>query len=191
MPGCTVPGTLVNYINTNQTEILDTLGALPFLPTDYPPGTPFLGGSAFNPDDNLGGKNGVAGAFWEDSTKTANLQARIYFSANTCNSCHGADTSTLFVHVQPRTTSQSSGLSGFLVGCLPGIDNCFTSKIECSLSTPNLACTEQVPDPTGSGTKTSFGDIGRRVVVLAGLVTNGPRSGGMLLPLVNQPIGVH
>ena len=193
MPACAVPGTLVNYINTNQTEILATLGALPVVTPDYPAGSPFLGGSAFNPDGvSRGGKGGATAAFWEDATPTASPEARVYFSSNTCNACHGVDTATLFVHVGTRTTSKASNVSGFLVGCQPGNNTCLPGEPNtCLLSTPNLACTEQILDPTGSGIRTSFGDIGRRVVVLSGLVTNGPRSGGMLLPLVNQPIGVH
>lgn len=38
------------------------------------------------------------------------------FSINTCNGCHGAESSTTFLHVFPRAAGQAAQLSGFLSG---------------------------------------------------------------------------
>lgn len=38
------------------------------------------------------------------------------FSINTCNGCHGAESSTSFLHVEPRAAGQQARLSGFLTG---------------------------------------------------------------------------
>lgn len=41
---------------------------------------------------------------------------RFRFSLNTCNGCHGAETSTFFLHVNPRAAGQEAQLSSFLTG---------------------------------------------------------------------------
>jgi hypothetical protein len=190
---CTA-GTVNSWITPNETTIIDSGGALPFIPATFL-GSPFLGGSAFNPD--------AGGAFWRDSqllTDPNGPTARVYFSANTCNGCHGRETNTAFVQVAPRpitqpgSPDQPSSLSNFLLGCQNNSDDCSPGNVEnpqCSLSTPNLSCQESVPDPTGNGNFTEFGDIARRVGILSSLVNTTPRSGGLLLSLVNQPVGVH
>jgi hypothetical protein len=109
---------------------------------------------------------------------------RVIFSENTCNGCHGGETATGFEQVVNRTSNSPSALSNFLLGVSNGT--------QCSLSTPNLSCVELVNDPVFPTHLNSFGDIARRVVVLQGLVTNAPRSGGLLLPFVRPHISfVH
>jgi hypothetical protein len=53
-------------------------------------------------------------------TSTA-LPARHDFSLNTCNGCHGAETGTIFKHVEPRNPGVQSLLSDFLTGAGPVI----------------------------------------------------------------------
>jgi len=193
MPACTTaPGTLNSYISANQDEIVKSLGALPPVPAQYN-GSPFLGGSAFN--------NNNEPAFWQDQTPcTPNSQPpcqsaldRIYFSANTCNGCHGRETATAFLQVGARATGAVSNLSDFLLGCRDSSDSCVPgSQQQCALNTVNLACVENVPDPAGLASQpTPFGDLARRVTILSGLIGTTPQSGGMLLPFVNRRIGVH
>lgn len=49
-------------------------------------------------------------------TSIANANARHNLSLNTCNGCHGAETNTIFKHVEPRPAGVPSVLSGFLTG---------------------------------------------------------------------------
>jgi hypothetical protein len=53
--------------------------------------------------------------FWNAPGITDNT-LRFRFSLNTCNGCHGAETSTGFLHVNPRARGQEAQLSGFLTG---------------------------------------------------------------------------
>ncbi len=178
-------GTLVSYLDTYELPIVINKGALPIVPDDWPneppPSVvPLLGGSAFN------GSSAPANAFWVGSTpvNTPTDTARIYFSANTCNGCHGLETATNFQQVAARAAGSTSALSNFLVG--------FQNGAPCPLNSP---CDETVPDPNpafqGQNITTSFGDIARRMTYLQNQIGNGPESGGLLLPFLNQPIGVH
>jgi hypothetical protein len=193
---CT-PGTLSDYVNTNTTELLNTNGNLPVVPLDFPATTSaFRGGSSLN----------NAASFWVDaSTHPFNSEfARIDFSVNTCNGCHGGETKTAFQQVFNRLPTNPSTLSDFLLGCAnnsPGNpdNNCTPTNQnnpQCSLSTVNLSCTEGVPDPNDPAIITNFGDIARRVSYLQTVCGNStctpPQNGGALLvPFLRQPIGVH
>jgi hypothetical protein len=53
--------------------------------------------------------------FWSAPGIT-NPEARHKFSLNTCNGCHGAETQTAFLQINPRSPGQASVLSGFLSG---------------------------------------------------------------------------
>ena len=53
--------------------------------------------------------------FW-NAPGINNPEARHKFSLNTCNGCHGGETQTGFLQVQPRGLGQESSLSGFLLG---------------------------------------------------------------------------
>lgn len=168
--GCTsFTNTIDNFITLNQLQI--DQGTY-IVPLSFQ-GRPFRGGSAFN--------GSGADAFWNGEPSVIQHTERVIFSLNTCNACHGRETQTFFQQVVNRSATTQSGLSNFLLGTSNGV--------QCSLNTPNLACTESVSDPVlGPGTQNIFGDIARRVVVLQGLLpqSNGPNSGGMFLPF-NRP----
>ncbi|MFI5115737.1 MAG: hypothetical protein ACHP8B_03465 [Terriglobales bacterium] len=191
-PACDTAQTLASYINFNQVQIDQNKGALPIVPANWPTNGihPFLGGSVFNIGHPV-----PALAFWNGPgiTDPNGDASRIFFSLNTCNGCHGAETSTTFQQVVNRASGSPSSLSSFLLGCSAGHDTCTsTDGNQCSLSTENLACVENVQDPNiAFNIKTPFGDIARRVVILGGLAGSSPQSGGLLLPLIRQPIGVH
>lgn len=51
-------------------------------------------------------------------------EARHIVSRDTCNGCHGGETSTIFKHVEPRQPNQVSTLSAFLTGSGPLTDIC-------------------------------------------------------------------
>lgn len=93
---------------------------------------PFLGAHAQTPP----------GLIWSGSPPFSipPLQ-RIHFSLNTCNGCHGGETSTAFTHVSPRPPGVPSSLSGFLTGI-------------------------NVVDPGGSGITNRYSDLARRVADL-------------------------
>ena len=53
--------------------------------------------------------------FW-NAPGVTDSALRHKFSINTCNGCHGAESSTRFLHVFPRAAGQQAQLSGFLTG---------------------------------------------------------------------------
>lgn len=53
--------------------------------------------------------------FW-NAPGITDSQLRFRFSLNTCNGCHGAETNTGFLHINPRAAGQKASLSGFLTG---------------------------------------------------------------------------
>lgn len=206
-PVCDTTETFAAYINNHAFNpvFTGTGGAAPPVPSDYPPAGAFLGASALN-----GGSAGFA--FWNGNGINSGgvfETARIDFSSNTCNGCHGKETATGFQHVAARGLVNNppeapSQLSAFLLGCSDG--TCQSQgHTPCLLSTENLGeqlgqnneCpgTELVQDPVESTNSTSFGDIARRVVYLQ-TVCGGPTCAGgsgddLLLPFTNKPIGVH
>jgi hypothetical protein len=191
------PATLATYISAFQSEIVETQGTLQ-VPDDYPSGQPFLGGSAFNGFNNVGLSNG----FWNATGIGGNeAAARRFFSVNTCQGCHGAETHTQeFQQVMNRKAGNPSFLSAFLLGCVPpsgggicttsgnpGGDGCLPGTVaECQLDTPGQ---ELVPDPSGlSHSGYAFGDIARRVVNLQTILSS-PNQ--LFLPFIRPNIGVH
>jgi hypothetical protein len=91
---------LGRFINQNETAVLAETHEVP----EVFEGAPFLGGAIFNNID-----------FWSAPGIT-NPEARHKFSLNTCNGCHGAETQTAFLQINPRVPGQASVLSGFLNG---------------------------------------------------------------------------
>ncbi|MEY4579966.1 MAG: hypothetical protein RL701_4669, partial [Pseudomonadota bacterium] len=91
---------LGRFINANEATILTEKHEAPLLFE----GAPFQAGAVFNNID-----------FWSAPGVT-NPEARHKFSLNTCNGCHGQETQTGFLHIQPRFPGQISALSGFLTG---------------------------------------------------------------------------
>jgi hypothetical protein len=191
------PATLATYMSAFGSQIVETQGTLQ-VPDDFPKGQPFLGGSAFNGFNNLGLSNG----FWNATGIGGNeANARRFFSMNTCQGCHGAETHTqVFEQVINRKAGNPSTLSPFLLGCVPpsgggicttsgnpGGDSCLPGTIEeCQLDTPGQ---ELVPDPSGlSQTGYAFGDIARRMVNLTTILSP---ANELFLPFISPKIGVH
>lgn len=208
LPGCTSqPSTFADYINEYENSIVSNLGTYPFVTNQYPSGQSFQAGSSFN------GFNTVnAGTYWNECTSepctqisgSNGLEARRYFSLNTCNGCHGAETNTLgFQQVFNRLPGNPSNLSNFLLGCVtsaggscvtsgdPGSDGCTvghqgtTSGDQCQLDFPGQ---ELVPDPANPGSNGShaYGDIALRLTILQ---TDLSPSNYLFLPLIRPKIG--
>ena len=92
--------TLAAFINTNATAINAQTHTVPLSFESRP----FLAASVTNNID-----------FW-NAPGVTNSTLRHRFSINTCNGCHGAESSTSFLHVFPRAAGQPAQLSGFLNG---------------------------------------------------------------------------
>ena len=75
------------------------------VPKRLPSGGPLLGGVARLPN---------AEVFW-DAPNYADKASRHFFSLNTCTGCHGRETNTPFVHIDPRTGALSNFLNGTVV----------------------------------------------------------------------------
>jgi hypothetical protein len=67
-------------------------------------GAPFQAASVFNNID-----------LWT-APGINNPEARHKLSLNTCNGCHGGETNTGFLHVEPRRAGEASVLSAFMTG---------------------------------------------------------------------------
>lgn len=89
-----------DFINTNEAAILAGTFTVPLSFQ----GAPFRAGAIVNNID-----------FWA-AAGVRNNNARHKFSLNTCNGCHGAETNTGFLQIQPRGATEASALSGFLTG---------------------------------------------------------------------------
>jgi hypothetical protein len=98
--------TFASFVNQNATAIEAVVPGAPSstVPAQFA-GASFLAGSIFN-DGNLG---------WS-APGIADPEARFHASLNTCNGCHGAETNTGFLMVNPRFPGQEASLSGFLTG---------------------------------------------------------------------------
>jgi hypothetical protein len=92
--------TLANFVNTNAAAILAGTHTVPLSFA----GAPFRANDVTNNID-----------FWTAPGITNNT-ARHLFSLNTCNGCHGAETNTFFLQVQPRAANTVAQLAGFLTG---------------------------------------------------------------------------
>lgn len=121
--------TLASFINDNEDAILIERHDVPATLD----GAPFLAGSALNDID-----------FWAADGITNN-DARQKFSLNTCNGCHGAETGTAFLHIEPREVGSPAALSGFL------------TQID-------------LPDPVDPTTTRSFNDLARRATDMANVL---------------------
>jgi hypothetical protein len=93
--------TLADFVNQNEAAIVAEQHTVP----DQFQGIPFAAGAVFNNID-----------FWF-APGILNNEARHKFSLNTCNGCHGAETQTGFLHINPRfAPGGESLLSSFLTG---------------------------------------------------------------------------
>lgn len=154
--------TLTNYINSNQAAIL--AGNF-VVPTDFPAGSPFLGGNAPNPPPAV---------FWQGNLAPVSNDARQQLSLNTCNGCHGGETVTPFLQIHPRAAGSVAALSQFLLG-------------NGTLVSPGII---QVHDPAIPGTLRTFGDLLRRQQDLDSLLGTGCHSGGILQHLLFHPLNM-
>lgn len=118
-------------------------------------GQPFLTGASLNPST-------APAAAWIHPAIFDN-DARHHFSLNTCDACHGSETRTRFLHVEPRAMGTQAGLSRFLIGS-PG-----------SVTSPG---TFTVADPV-SGVPRVFGDLLHRQADLDALVNLDCRAGAL------------
>jgi hypothetical protein len=91
---------VAQFINQNQAAILNETHNVP----NTFNGVSFLGANSLNNID-----------FW-NATGINNNEARHKFSLNTCNGCHGRETNTGFLQINPRSVGQPSTLAGFLTG---------------------------------------------------------------------------
>ena len=92
--------TLGRFINENEDIILTERHEVPL----QFEGIPFQTGGIFNNID-----------FWS-APGINNPEARHKFSLNTCNGCHGQETNTFFLHINPRQVGEQSLLSDFQLG---------------------------------------------------------------------------
>ena len=95
---------LASWINRNTNHILNGSAGVPRVAKIGKRKRRFLGGAVTNNMD-----------FWS-AEGIQNATARHKFSLNTCNGCHGAETSTGFVHIGQRQQGEQASLSGFMTG---------------------------------------------------------------------------
>lgn len=112
---------LARFVNANEAEILAGTNNVPVTFE----GVPFRAGSITNNIDS-----------WS-APGIVNPEARHLLSLNTCNGCHGSETSTAFLQINNRSAGQQAVLSGFLTGVT-------------------------VTDPVDGVTQRTFDDLGRR-----------------------------
>ena len=92
---------LAQFINENEAAVVAETHEVPLTFN----GTPFLAGAIFNNGFDVWFAPGIN-----------NSLARHKFSLNTCNGCHGGETNTGFLQINPREIGQESFLSNFLTG---------------------------------------------------------------------------
>ncbi|MBN4080535.1 hypothetical protein JYT31_02615 [Beggiatoa alba] len=92
-----------DFINNNTTAILNGNFSIP----DTFQGQPFVAGASIN-------TLGLSSVLRADGI--TNNGARHKLSLNTCMGCHGRETNTGFLHVNPRSLGFEAFLSGFLKG---------------------------------------------------------------------------
>ncbi len=141
---------LADYVNTNEVSIIANNYEVPLSFG----ANPFLGGKAHTDP----------GGFWRGATTAGpafitNNEARHVFSLNTCNGCHGGETSTSFTHISPANFGTQANLSRFLTGDPAETDGLF--KV-----------TDPAGRPAGSPTVRGFNDLERRASDLENFVNN-------------------
>lgn len=97
---------LVNFINENETSILQSQHEVP---ETYPANTPFRGGAASK-----------SNRVWKAGPNTSvinNPEARHSFAMNTCGGCHMSESpNNQFVHIKNRPIGGAALFSDFLTG---------------------------------------------------------------------------
>jgi len=136
---------LSEYMNTNARKIAKNKHKIPLISAQN--GEPMATGSIFVGLPFTGQEN-----FWEGSPTTpVDPEIRHLFSLNTCNGCHGRETNTEFVHINPeRDAGLPARLSRFMTG-------------------------SEVDDPTDPSKVRRFNELERRAQDLDALI-NLPRA---------------
>ncbi|MEI2432397.1 hypothetical protein RDV84_06745 [Lysobacter yananisis] len=147
---------LASYINANEAAIL---AGTHVVPLSYL-GQPMLTGTVRNTQ-----------TVW-NAPGIVNNNARHIVSRDTCDSCHGRETQTRFVHIGPRNPGTASPLSRFLIG-------------NGSLTSPG---TFSIPDPVAGSPLRSYGDLFARQSKLAALQNNLCLSGAVFEEAIRAPL---
>lgn len=136
---------LSEYMNANARRISKNRHKIPLISAEN--GEPMATGSIFVGLPDTGQEN-----FWEGSAAVpVDPDTRHLFSLNTCNGCHGRETNTSFVHINPeRDAGFPARLSRFMTG-------------------------SDVSDPTDPSTVRRFNELERRAQDLDALI-NLPRA---------------
>jgi hypothetical protein len=136
--------TLARWVDTNAAAILGLTGKGSIeVPLRFE-GRPFRAGASVNNID-----------VW-DSFAT-NRSAMFRVAVNTCNGCHGAETATSFLHIEPREPGSAARLSEFLSGPTTNPDVPSTKPIA-------------VADPRGGSPEHNFNELEFRVRDMAALL---------------------
>jgi hypothetical protein len=129
---------VAQFINQNEASILTETHNVP----NTFNGVSFLGAHSLNNID-----------FW-NATGINNNEARHKFSLNTCNGCHGRETNTGFLQINPRAAGERSVLAGFLTGT-------------------------SVADPVQPATLRQLDDLDRRATDMERLLCSGSGTSGV------------
>lgn len=139
---------MVQWINTNVTSIENNNYTVPLNITGATPPS-FRGGHSLFVNDNVNqiwnGRGSVGTQF------IISDKARHIFSLNTCSSCHGGETRTVFTHISPSGFGVEATLSGFLTG---------------------ITVMDPANRPLGSPASRTFNDLLRRENDLSDLISN-------------------
>jgi len=92
---------LRDFINENEATILTQTHTVPLSFQ----GAPFAAGASENNFLDFATADGIN-----------NNEARHLFSLNNCDGCHGGETGTIFLHINPRAPGEVAQLSAFLTG---------------------------------------------------------------------------
>lgn len=151
---------LGDYMNRNATAILNGT----HLVVGAHNGQPFMGSSAAHPTFRQEGA-------WRAPNVSSNL-VRHKFGLETCNGCHGAETATGFLHIEPRERGDMSRMSEFLQG----------------LGTPGMPTTVNIADPVVPTTFRTFGELQRRRADLANLLASSCTTTAVFSQILDQPV---
>lgn len=141
-PSLRTSARLARWINANESAILAGRHSVPLKFEDLP----FRGGNAIT-DFSSWNPAGVRSA-----------EARHLLAVNTCDGCHGGETSTSFLHVNNRSKGQIASLSGFLTGTtvsdpVSGKSRTFNDLARRRTDFANFLCSATAPAPAGAAAR--------------------------------------
>jgi hypothetical protein len=135
---------LARWVDTNAAAILGLTGKGSIeVPLSFE-GRPFRAGAIVNEID-----------VWDSDATNRSAMFRV--AINTCNGCHGAETATSFLHIEPRAPGFAARLSAFLSGPTTNPDVPSTKPIA-------------VADPRDGSPVRNFNDLEFRVKDMAALL---------------------